>query len=928
MVIIWWLLNVASNATLVMTGQREGISHTFTTDQYKRLISLLSNSCNKGDAQVNIRGSGVHRSLRRHRPSTGKVAHRSPPLKRAPSLPSSYSGFRKGFIVWDIEKGDSSKPGNQIVNESVVLRDDILAKDDVSKKHEDVIDYSENFSSPDENVVATQIEELEYTRASNVNVSNFVSVKLCGKSNYHIWKAQMECLLRNHKMLGLIYVRNDWPGTKSSELIIQYENLLNGWLIGSLKEELIRDSRIHDKGAKDIWRKLQELYDDVDISSPTGTSPLTDTASQIFRYKIEAQNIAKKLQDATLERHWWKAKSILKNNIGATTLAISDNGDTILHLAVREGNNYFVKELLNFIKDEEQVENRNSYGHTALHIAAIVGNKDAAELLVEKRPKLLEIEDGESNIPLICAYLNRQVNAFVYLAETTMQEGVQVNFVPDRTFGENLFHTALFTKQYGEQLANLARKLVNINPHLANEPFTIVVLTRNFPSDIGFMEALIYPSLNNSRHELVKRSSLLFHSLDYMYTRSGEALWEMRRLKNNNYSRMLPEIIIMLLVPVAVLYPIYQLISLLILLLLIPFSMLYFLMWEVLGFVVVPIQNIEKKRKVYREAKEFLKWICDQSKSWDANSFNKFYTVSLMEAVRLDVYEVLNQIPDITSKATDFKDMKGNNIVQLAVMNRSEKAYNLIRPIIEHKESGRKMKDSFKNNLLHLAGQLAPSFVLSRTRGAALQLQRELQFREEVVRIMEPAQLTALNVHNETPDMVFTREHADLVKEGEQWMKTTAESCSITAALIVTIVFAAAITVPGGSSQETGIPLFEKKIAFIVFAVCDATSLFTAATALLVFLSILTTRFAEKDFLVSLPRRLIIGLSLLFLSTTAMMVAFSAILFLVFCDQTQWMLAPIGGLTCLPILAIVTLQLPLVVDLYQSTYSPRFGKKN
>ncbi|GJW29722.1 hypothetical protein Tco_0046597 [Tanacetum coccineum] len=34
-------------------------------------------------------GSGVHRSLRRHRPSTGKVAHRSPPLKRAPSLPSS-----------------------------------------------------------------------------------------------------------------------------------------------------------------------------------------------------------------------------------------------------------------------------------------------------------------------------------------------------------------------------------------------------------------------------------------------------------------------------------------------------------------------------------------------------------------------------------------------------------------------------------------------------------------------------------------------------------------------------------------------------------------------------------------------------------------------------------------------------------------------
>ncbi|KAJ0541121.1 putative PGG domain-containing protein [Helianthus annuus] len=64
--------------------------------------------------------------------------------------------------------------------------------------------------------------------------------------------------------------------------------------------------------------------------------------------------------------------------------------------------------------------------------------------------------------------------------------------------------------------------------------------------------------------------------------------------------------------------------------------------------------------------------------------------------------------------------------------------------------------------------------------------------------------------------MVFTREHENLVKEGEKWMKTTAGSCSIAAALITTIVFAAAITVPGGSNQEKGTPLF-KKGAFITF---------------------------------------------------------------------------------------------------------------
>ncbi|GKB58464.1 ankyrin repeat-containing protein [Tanacetum coccineum] len=221
---------------------------------------------------------------------------------------------------------------------------------------------------------------------------------------------------------------------------------------------------------------------------------------------------------------------------------------------------------------------------------------------------------------------------------------------------------------------------------------------------------------------------------------------------------------------------------------------------------------------------------------------------------------------------------------------------------------------------MHLAGGLAPTSILSRTRGAALQLQREIQWHEEVRRLMLPTELFFENMYMETSQMMFTREHANLLKEGEQWNKTTAESCSITAALIITVVFAATITIPGGNNPETGIPLFKKETAFAIFAVSDALSLFTAATALLVFLSILTTRYAEEDFLACLPRRLIIGLCALFISKTAMMIAFGAILFLVFYYQKPWMLAPIGLLACLPISIIVSLQFPLVIDLYRSTY--------
>ncbi|MFS8019378.1 hypothetical protein Hanom_Chr15g01403131 [Helianthus anomalus] len=58
-------------------------------------------------------------------------------------------------------------------------------------------------------------------------------------------------------------------------------------------------------------------------------------------------------------------------------------------------------------------------------------------------------------------------------------------------------------------------------------------------------------------------------------------------------------------------------------------------------------------------------------------------------------------------------------------MNRAEKVDNLIFHISEHTKSHMEMIDSSSNNLGHLAGRLAPSFVLSRTTGAALQLQRE-----------------------------------------------------------------------------------------------------------------------------------------------------------------------------------------------------------
>ncbi|CAI9293228.1 unnamed protein product [Lactuca saligna] len=83
--------------------------------------------------------------------------------------------------------------------------------------------------------------------------------------------------------------------------------------------------------------------------------------------------------------------------------------------------------------------------------------------------------------------------------------------------------------------------------------------------------------------------------------------------------------------------------------------------------------------------------------------------------------------------------------------------------------------------------------------------------------------------------MVFTREHKELVIEGEKWIKSTTESYTITTAFIITIVFVAAITGTGGNDQNKGIPNFTNHTAFTVFAISDAISLFSAVTLLLMF---------------------------------------------------------------------------------------------
>ncbi|KAH7844459.1 hypothetical protein Vadar_028247 [Vaccinium darrowii] len=75
-------------------------------------------------------------------------------------------------------------------------------------------------------------------------------------------------------------------------------------------------------------------------------------------------------------------------------------------------------------------------------------------------------------------------------------------------------------------------------------------------------------------------------------------------------------------------------------------------------------------------------------------------------------------------------------------------------------------------------------------------------------------------------------------------MKDTASLCTIVAALIVTVVFVAAITMPGGINAN-GLSIFLEDGVFNLFGVFDAVALFTSTTSLPMFLSIFTPSYGE-----------------------------------------------------------------------------------
>ncbi|KAH9684932.1 ANK REP REGION domain-containing protein [Citrus sinensis] len=531
--------------------------------------------------------------------------------------------------------------------------------------------------------------------------------------------------------------------------------------------------------------------------------------------------------------------------------------------------------------DPQTLARQDEHGCTALYQCALKGNLRALKVLVKYNPDLTNIRGIQGSLPVHLAAYKGHKDTFQYLLEVT--HGVDIYSGNDGAdmleclIDANLYDVALdLLKHYptiGRDSINSRRVVLN---SLARKPYAFEsgsrlgripvekklvpsIQTKDNQNVDGDMENLIVTSKIHSK------TSTRFGSAKKITTTFG-ATWHKS----------------------------------------------YWMLWNALMRLAPSIKAIHEQKLAHMQTVEIVRIICKEV-IWTRH--RRELKGALFTAARLGIHEFVNEFIMAHNMTADVLNEDRRNIFDVAVLHRREKVFNLIHRV-NFTINLFSTEGNSGNNILHLAAELVPS---SEVAGAALQMQRELQWFKAVEKLIHPHRLGDENSSNQTPRKVFTEKHTDLVKEGEKWMKETASSCSVVAALIITVMFAAAFTVPGGSDSR-GIPNLLHEKSFMIFAISDMLALFSSITSVLMFLGILTSRYAEEDFLVSLPRKLIIGLVTLFFSIASMMAAFGATVHISLSHKWNLVIIPVALVGCVPITLFAFLQFPLLLDMCFSTY--------
>ncbi|KAK7832036.1 ankyrin repeat-containing protein bda1 [Quercus suber] len=207
----------------------------------------------------------------------------------------------------------------------------------------------------------------------------------------------------------------------------------------------------------------------------------------------------------------------------------------------------------------------------------------------------------------------------------------------------------------------------------------------------------------------------------------------------------------------------------------------------------------------------------------------------LFLATKSGCIEIVREILEIYPQAVEHIDNEGRTILHVAIKYRQLEVFKLVLTMEVAMRWLVRRLDNDGNSILHMVGIKRDDYVPEKLRGPALELQEEedallWQFSSRQLPLPQPTQY----------------------------------------------------------QENTGVPVLLNHSFFVVFTATDVLSLTCALTSVVIFLSILTAPFRLEDFKHSLPNKLMLGFTFLFLSVSMMMIAFSATIILMIRSKERW----------------------------------------
>ncbi|KAJ3707019.1 hypothetical protein LUZ61_010724 [Rhynchospora tenuis] len=532
----------------------------------------------------------------------------------------------------------------------------------------------------------------------------------------------------------------------------------------------------------------------------------------------------------------------------------------------------------------ESMMAENYDGDTALHVAAAKGDVKVAAALAEMNPRLLGARNKHMEIPLHKAALFGEADVFWILVHKNSPVDAR------REDGATMLHCAIMgnAPELALQIAEEYPEQMTSRNSQAVTPLQLVVtIPEAFRSQLrlGSVESLIYAfiPLEERCHKSIQGDE---EELEKPYKDEGLLfLLKQRKRFPPNYSTL---------------FDILQLGC-------IPVRWVRVLTFNIIKQLSPGIRYLQYQKQKHKHTMDLIDYLAKDPGYWDfidkgrvpeggstvprlhdalpppitpnlsfthrdGAAISTISTISnsksskttrwddspLTLAAKMGLHEFVERILTVCPQSAAYLDAEGMNVLQVAIKHGHEKIVDIIatmtlgnNPILPSWLLSAIEKKT-KNTILHFAAAKE----VDADQAFALQMQFELQWFERVKKLVPKDLEHSRNQDEKTAQELFTETHKQIVKSGKDQLTEVGKTCS---SLVAAVVFASSFSIPGDKDSHNN-PIFVHKIPFKVFSHAYVIGLSCASTALVLFLSLITSSYKEQDFRRALPTNWTTGL--------------------------------------------------------------------